>query len=440
MSEAKPYGLAGVLGWLSGGFLASSLQLGIGRTLGPQDPTWSVTNLVICLVVIAVLLTLATLVPAVAAARRPVTDVLRDVPPERVSWFNRRAGQVPSRLSLLGAQEAASQPARGGLAALAIAVAVVGTIVSIGFVQALDTVTGAAAMAGDPWDIAVVGEDLDRDRTAATIDATPGVERWFSDVERRSTFRDGAFLSVATGGDPAAAAYRVVDGRGLQHAGDAIVGYGFMRRFDVAVGDRIEFLTGTTPIAVTIVGWYRDTEDSGEILRYRFEDLAAAEPGVRPSVYRITVAGGADLASVASALGERLGPAVRTELLDTGQIRLNDINFATASADILPQFRHTLDVVGEVLARWPQLKIEIGGHTDARGGDAANLALSRRRVNSVRAYLLEHFPKLAAAQLVAVGYGESQPLVPNTSPSNMDQNRRVEFKVLNREVLQQIKR
>jgi OmpA-OmpF porin, OOP family len=129
-----------------------------------------------------------------------------------------------------------------------------------------------------------------------------------------------------------------------------------------------------------------------------------------------------------------------TELLDTGLIRLQDVKFATAKADILPESHHALDVVGEVLSKWPQLKIEIGGHCDSRGSDAYNLALSRRRVNSVRTYLLAHFPKLAATQFTTKGYGESQPLVPNTSPENMAQNRRVEFKVLNKEVLKQIKR
>jgi peptidoglycan-associated lipoprotein len=92
-----------------------------------------------------------------------------------------------------------------------------------------------------------------------------------------------------------------------------------------------------------------------------------------------------------------------------------------------------------VLAKWPQLKIEVGGHCDSRGSDAYNLGLSDRRVMSVRKYLLQHFPKLEAAQLSAKGYGESQPLVPNTSPENMAQNRRVEFKVLNKEDLKQIK-
>ncbi len=128
-----------------------------------------------------------------------------------------------------------------------------------------------------------------------------------------------------------------------------------------------------------------------------------------------------------------------TELLDTGLIRLNDVNFETARAEILPESHHSLDVVGEVLSKWPQLKIEIGGYCDSRGSDAYNLALSKRRVAAVRTYLLQHFPKLEAAQLTGRGYGESNPLVPNTSPENMAQNRRVEFKVLNKGELRQLK-
>ena len=67
--------------------------------------------------------------------RRPVTDVLRDVPPGRRQLAQSRAAPAAGRLSLLGAQEAASQPARGGLAALAIGVAVIGTVVSFGFIS-----------------------------------------------------------------------------------------------------------------------------------------------------------------------------------------------------------------------------------------------------------------------------------------------------------------
>jgi outer membrane protein OmpA-like peptidoglycan-associated protein len=124
-----------------------------------------------------------------------------------------------------------------------------------------------------------------------------------------------------------------------------------------------------------------------------------------------------------------------TELLDTGMIRLQDVNFETAKANILPESHATLDVVGQVLTKWPELRIEVGGHCDSRGSDAYNLRLSDMRADSVLAYLLRKFPNLKREQFTARGYGESRPLVPNTNPLNMAKNRRVEFVVQNKDVL-----
>jgi outer membrane protein OmpA-like peptidoglycan-associated protein len=124
-----------------------------------------------------------------------------------------------------------------------------------------------------------------------------------------------------------------------------------------------------------------------------------------------------------------------TELLDTGMIRLNNVNFETGKAVLLPEDFPTLDIVGEVLRKWPQLKIEIGGHTDSRGGVAYNQKLSEARAQAVLTYLLQKFSDLKAEQMSAKGYGKSKPLVPNTNALNMAKNRRVEFVVLNKETL-----
>jgi OmpA-OmpF porin, OOP family len=124
-----------------------------------------------------------------------------------------------------------------------------------------------------------------------------------------------------------------------------------------------------------------------------------------------------------------------TELLDTGMIRLQDVNFETGKADLLPESYPALDVVGTVLGKWPELKIEVGGHTDSRGSAAYNQKLSEARAKAVVDYLTQKFPNLQAGQFTSVGYGESKPVAPNTNPLNMAKNRRVEFKVLNRDVL-----
>ena len=124
-----------------------------------------------------------------------------------------------------------------------------------------------------------------------------------------------------------------------------------------------------------------------------------------------------------------------TELLDTGMIRLQGVNFETGKSDVLPESFTVLDQVGAVLRRWPQLQVEVGGHTDARGSAAANQKLSDARANSVRTYLLGKFPEIQGTQLSAKGYGESRPIAPNNNALNMAKNRRVEFVVLNKDVL-----
>ena len=124
-----------------------------------------------------------------------------------------------------------------------------------------------------------------------------------------------------------------------------------------------------------------------------------------------------------------------TELLDTGMIRLQNVNFETNKANLLPESFPVLDVVGQVLRQWPELRIEIGGHTDSRGTDKHNQKLSEMRADSVKSYLVRKFPDLKPDQFTVKGYGESRPLVPNNSDLNMAKNRRVEFVVLNRDVL-----
>jgi outer membrane protein OmpA-like peptidoglycan-associated protein len=123
------------------------------------------------------------------------------------------------------------------------------------------------------------------------------------------------------------------------------------------------------------------------------------------------------------------------EMLDTGRMRLQGLGFATGAATILPASYAALDAVGTLLRQWPDLKIEVGGHTDSKGNDAANLKLSQARADSVVAYLTQKYPDIKPERLTAKGYGETRPIVPNTSPANMEKNRRVEFVVLNKEAL-----
>lgn len=69
--------------------------------------------------------------------------------------------------------------------------------------------------------------------------------------------------------------------------------------------------------------------------------------------------------------------------------------------------------------------VTIDGHTDSFGSDSYNVGLSRRRADSVAAYLKQH--GLNARSFETHGYGESQPIASNATPSGRAQNRRVEI-------------
>ena len=73
------------------------------------------------------------------------------------------------------------------------------------------------------------------------------------------------------------------------------------------------------------------------------------------------------------------------------------------------------------------LSIEVAGHTDARGPDAYNLDLSRRRAETVRRYLLD---RGVTNVLTARGYGEREPIADNGTETGRAENRRVVLKVL----------
>ena len=124
-----------------------------------------------------------------------------------------------------------------------------------------------------------------------------------------------------------------------------------------------------------------------------------------------------------------------TELLDTGMIRLQDINFETGKAVIKPESFPALDDVAKVLIQYPMLTIEVGGHTDNTGTKAKNVALSEQRAKSVLGYLEQKYPLLDASHFTAVGYGPDVPVASNGTALGRAKNRRVEFRVTNKDVL-----
>ncbi|MBE1491310.1 ABC transporter permease [Plantactinospora soyae] len=311
VGESLLLGAVGVLvGWVIGTLLAPFLQVGLGGALGRPGLRIEPLSLLGSAALVGAILGAATLIPARRAARQPVSDVLRDAPPRTAAPA--RVARLLDRLRLgpayrYGLGTVLTRPGRSALTAAALAVAVAAIVVGGGFTATMDRLVAEPARVGDPYDaLVVVDHGTDPAALAGRLAGTPGASGWYSQTDRRTTLGDQTFLSRAIGGDPADAGFIVREGRPLRAAGEAIVGYGLLRRFNLQVGDTVTVRAGDTPLTLTIVGWYSETEDGGELLMYRAEML----PGVPPDAYLVSTGPGGTPEALAAALRDRLGPDV----------------------------------------------------------------------------------------------------------------------------------
>lgn len=101
------------------------------------------------------------------------------------------------------------------------------------------------------------------------------------------------------------------------------------------------------------------------------------------------------------------------------------VNFDTGKSIIKKQYYDELKQVGDGLNEHKNLKGVIEGHTDNVGSDKSNLALSQRRANAVRDYIIKNF-KVDRKRLAAKGYGETKPIADNATAEGRAHNRRIE--------------
>jgi OOP family OmpA-OmpF porin len=130
-------------------------------------------------------------------------------------------------------------------------------------------------------------------------------------------------------------------------------------------------------------------------------------------------------------LFEITGGAFVTQQGQQEKLVLQGVNFQTSRSRLTQDSYAILDMVAASLLDHPDVRIEIGGHTDATGTDAINNPLSQARAQAVMAYLARKGVPLE--QMEAHGYGSRQPIATNTTAEGRAQNRRVELRVINRE-------
>lgn len=110
-------------------------------------------------------------------------------------------------------------------------------------------------------------------------------------------------------------------------------------------------------------------------------------------------------------------------------IELKGVTFEFNKTRLRPDAQTILDWAVGVMKKYPDMNVEIAGHTDSVGSDSYNQQLSEGRAQAVKQYFVDH--GVPETQATAKGYGESQPKADNGTPEGRELNRRVELRILN---------
>jgi len=119
------------------------------------------------------------------------------------------------------------------------------------------------------------------------------------------------------------------------------------------------------------------------------------------------------------------GAVVVNKKFTETKIVTHSINFDYNQATLRPESMGFLKTIIQILQDNPEIKFEVGGHTDGDGDENANLQLSQKRADAVRKQLIKM--GIDDKRLTTKGYGKSKPIDVNTTPEGKANNRRVEF-------------
>ena len=123
-------------------------------------------------------------------------------------------------------------------------------------------------------------------------------------------------------------------------------------------------------------------------------------------------------------------PNTSVRISDEGVvISLENIQFSADSAILMPSEMPKLELVAEILMRYPDRDILVGGHTALARTAEGRLRLSQERAQSVANYFLERNIR-EPGRMVVRGFGAEQPIADNSTEQGMAQNRRVEITIL----------
>jgi outer membrane protein OmpA-like peptidoglycan-associated protein len=136
----------------------------------------------------------------------------------------------------------------------------------------------------------------------------------------------------------------------------------------------------------------------------------------------------ADRAEMRARLLRQLNAILETRDTSRGLVvNMSDVLFESGKYGLRPAARERLAKIAGILLAYPDLHLEIEGHTDAIGSDTYNQELSEKRAAAVQQYLVQQ--GITADSMVARGLGKLQPVADNSTAAGRQQNRRVELVV-----------
>jgi OOP family OmpA-OmpF porin len=174
-----------------------------------------------------------------------------------------------------------------------------------------------------------------------------------------------------------------------------------------------------------LIGNFSDNEDTEF---YRIQSRPVSEPMLaNAAYYYIDGVIVVQKFRIQQQLAAKVAPAFVAEgaVLNTPYV-LKNLQFEFNSASLGGASFSELDHLADFLVKYPNVKVEVSGHTDDVGDAVYNLNLSKKRSESVAAYLISK--GIETSRISSFGYGETEPLIQSSSQDARDLNRRVEVR------------
>lgn len=142
----------------------------------------------------------------------------------------------------------------------------------------------------------------------------------------------------------------------------------------------------------------------------------------------------------AGVLVDKTGRALvkkEANIVKEGMIRLNAIYYNGGSIDVPSDASTVIDEIGRIMIKYPNLKIQIEGHTDNTGDPTINMKLARDRARKVFEAIISRYPELSRDRFRVVGFGSDRPIASNATAEGRRTNRRVEFVIINQTTIKE---